>query len=213
MPRTCSANEVWNGNECVCVYGYRRVGAVCQFVDQVYYCPDNSVFNGVNCQCHDGYYPSSNQACLQCPFNQYWNGRQCGQESGQCSSGYRWDSSRRTCSYVHTCRQNERWDGARCVCSQGYFWIDNKCQECPAGTVFDGRQCSRGQSDPRCGGPYSYFNGYACVCIPGFWQLAEGCVTCPSGYEWSGTCCLPQPGLLRSVADAGWGNTVPPRLK
>ena len=169
-------------------------------MNQIYYCPDNTIFNGVNCQCRDGFYPISGQ-CQRCPNGQYWNGQHCSPSTGSCSNGFLWDRSRYSCIYITRCNANEYWDGVNCVCNQGYFWIDGSCQECPPGTVFDGKKCNRGQ-DQRCRGPYSYFNGYSCVCIPGYWALTDGCVTCPPTHEWSGICCQQKLGLTRAVVES-----------
>lgn len=165
-------------------------------MNQNYYCPPNSNFNGVNCQCNDGYYPFNNAECTSCPMNNYWDGQQCGTSIGNCQSGFQWDVRKKKCYYPgFNCQQNEFWDGANCRCNQGFFYLQGKCSTCPAGTVFDGIQCTKGQVDSRCYDPYSYWNGDSCVCMPGYWQLGRTCVTCPQYYEWNGICCSPKRGL------------------
>jgi hypothetical protein len=215
QPQTCPPYSQWTGQGCSCLYGYVQVNGVCQPVNQKPYCPPNSQFNGVNCQCNAGYFPiNGNGKCERCPANTYWTGQSC-ESVKSCQSGWAWDNSKNCCNYQnHGCKDNQDWDGASCRCKQGYFFINNSCVQCPAGTVFDGKQCSRGLPS-RCTDPYSYFNGNSCVCLPGYWQLAGGCVTCPPTYQWSGVCCSAQRGLTRAVADSDnkSSNSVPVLFK
>ena len=207
---TCSPNEYWTGISCQCKYGYIRIGSTCQDTNKHYYCPDNSFFNGISCQCLSGYYASGG-VCLQCPFGQYWSGQACAMPN-ICIFGYIWHNDIKMCIPIrYSCGENEYWDGCNCRCKPGYFWINSKCQSCPQGTFYDGRQCTQGQVSQGCDGPYQFWNGYACVCIPGFFQIDQYCVTCPNLTVWNGYYCAPQAGLTRAVSpseDNSDSNTV-----
>lgn len=195
----CPPNSVYNGVECVCNYGFRKQGNQCVSTGQNYHCPDNSFFNGVSCTCKDGFFPINNQ-CQRCPTGTYWTGSQC-TVAQTCQSGFTWNPTLQCCIYTgFQCAPSEQWNGVRCECRQGYFYINNQCQQCPSGTVFDGKQCTSGLPSNQCNGPYQYFNGHVCVCVPGYWQLGNGCVTCPTGYQWNGVCCEAKFGLTRAVA-------------
>ena len=163
-------------------------------------CPANSVTNGVNCQCLPGYYPITPGTCSQCPTGTHWNGQKCAIGDYECSGGYRWDITLRTCVLiVPLCNPNEYWDGITCRCQQGFFPINFECKPCLPGTFFDGNSCVTGNG-PQCSDPYSFFNGISCVCLPGFWPLVDGrCITCPAGTIWGGTCCVVQPGVTLPI--------------
>jgi hypothetical protein len=38
-PQTCPLNSLWIGSGCCCNYGYKQIGAVCQSVKLMPYCP------------------------------------------------------------------------------------------------------------------------------------------------------------------------------
>jgi hypothetical protein len=165
----------------------------CQSISQRPSCPLNSQFNGVNCECNQGYYPiSKNGQCSQCPSNTYWNGQSCG-ALNSCKSGFSWDNSHRTCNYQNTgCLSTQYWDGANCRCNTGYNLVNGACTQCPAGTTFDGQQCSQISYNTKCNDPYSFYNGKSCVCIQNYYMMNNGaCISCPLQYQWSGINCIP----------------------
>ena len=103
----CGNNEVWNGLDCVCNYGYERN----QYYQCVLACHQNKVNKNGVCVCKDGY-TISNGKCVQV----------------QCPPGYVWNINKKGC--VIACPTNSYHNGLACVCLNGYERdVHNQCVE------------------------------------------------------------------------------------
>lgn len=77
-----------------------------------------------------------------------------------------------------------------CVCVDGTHLINNKCQACPSGKVFDGTQCANEVivDAPKCGSNQVFVNN-ECVCADGFYLINGECLSCPANTKWNGVYC------------------------
>lgn len=155
-------------------------------------CPSNSYFNGVSCTCNSGYYQSAINACAPCAAGTTWDGTQCA-STPSCANGYVLNTVSGQCEpSAPSCGANAIWNGATCCCAANYSLINGQCQQCPAGTTFDGTQCSKNaivNVPVSCPSNQIYVGG-ACVCSAGFYNINGQCLACPANTQWNGKFCV-----------------------
>lgn len=154
-------------------------------------CPTNAYFNGVGCTCNIGVFQQSLNACVSCPIGTTWNGQSCGTLPVQtCLDGYVYNSNIGQCeASAPSCGDKAYFNGATCVCLTGYNFIGGVCQSCPAGTVFDGSQCTTTTVvTVTCGSNQVAVDG-VCVCNSGLYLIDGACLACPAYTTWNGKFC------------------------
>lgn len=189
----CPANAYYNGLQCVCNSGYILKDKQCVFASEIVIptCPTNAFFNGVSCTCSSGFYQVQVGACSTCPAGTNWDGAKCTNANG-CAPGYVFNSASNVCEPAGpSCGSYAIWNGATCCCVSGANQINGVCQVCPAGTTFDGSQCSSTSlvnPSANCGSNEIAVKG-ECVCSAGFNKVEGQCLACPANTEWNGVYC------------------------
>jgi hypothetical protein len=138
-----------------------------------------------------------------CPAYAQWNGVSC-----VCQTGYLLTQG--TCQPVNkpvpSCPPFSQFNGVSCTCQQGYHQLSpGTCSACPAGTNWNGQQCSQQQQcdsgfvispfNSECipvgqlCGPGAKWNGATCCCLTGYSLIGKTCVQCPSGTRFDGSAC------------------------
>ena len=117
----------------------------------------------------------------------------CGsQAASTCANGYIFNSNSNNCEpSAPSCGAFAYFNGASCICLSGYSLVNNICQQCPAGTAFDGSQCSSSvivQPTLTCGSNQVEING-VCVCNSGLYNVGGLCLPCPAYTKWNGQFC------------------------
>lgn len=192
---TCPTNAHYNSLNCVCNEGYILNNGACQVATQsVPTCPTNAIFNGVGCTCSIGFYQTSSNACTVCPGGTSWNGQTCATTpKTTCAAGYVYNSNIGQCeASAPSCGNYAFFNGATCECLTNYHLINGVCQQCPAGTSFDGVQCASRtvtQTTLTCGSNQVAVNG-ACVCNDGLYLINGVCLACPAYTTWNGKFCV-----------------------
>jgi len=153
-------------------------------------CPTNAFFNGVSCTCNTGFYQSSANACAPCPQGTSWDGNICGTQGAKnCALGYIFNQNSNQCEpSAPSCGNNAYFNGACCVCVTGFNLINGVCQSCPAGTGFDGTQCSAKVPTVSCSSNQIAVNG-SCVCNSGLYLINGQCLSCPPYTFYNGKYC------------------------
>lgn len=197
----CHSTAYWNGQACVCGYGYSMFGGICIAV-LANKCPNGQSWNGFQCVCDLGLTLVSG-ACVNttvsttCSAGAYWNGLQC-----VCLGGYQLSGS--SCVLAQSCPAPFVWTGSSCACPAGQIQIGSTCgvaQNCYANAYWNGVQCvcnsgfnflNGGCSavpQIQCGAN-AIFNGVSCVCLQGFFKGANNlCSGCPTQQYWNGMSC------------------------
>lgn len=188
---TCPANSYYNSITCVCNAGFQLVNGQCVAINAVIpSCPTNAFFNGVSCSCNVGFYQSDANLCAPCPQGTRWDGNSCGTQAPQvCAAGYIFNTNSNQCEpSAPSCGDYAYFNGACCVCVTDYNLINGVCQKCPAGTAFDGAQCSQTSSPITCPSNQILVNG-SCVCNSGLYLINGQCLSCPPYTLWNGRFC------------------------
>ena len=191
----CPDNAHYNSISCVCNSGFKDDHGTCvPIVTVIPDCPSNSYFNGVSCTCNIGFFQQDINACAACPPGTAWNGRICGTQPQQtCEDGYVFNQNINQCEpAAPSCGDNAFFNGATCVCLSDYHFISGVCQQCPAGTVYDGAHCKSTEvvaPEVKCGSNQIVIDG-KCVCNSGLYLIQNKCLACPPYTTWNGKYCV-----------------------
>lgn len=193
----------------MCIDGYNKNSAGVCVINVVPQCQKNQVWDPINqiCNCVSGYTLLNGccKAITKCSNNSYWNGDKC-----CCNTGYQLDQNSQKCipnTNTSVCPQNSAFNGVFCCCMDGFYPIQyGVCGTCPAGTAWNGfnctstiQNCSSGfywsSNDNCCKLTISQcpinqvWNGIQCQCAAGFNLINGICQLCPNNTFFDGTSC------------------------
>ena len=159
-PPNCGANEMADGQNCVCVSGYVRKNNICEPESPPLNCGANEMASGGSCECISGYVRKNNicepeSPPLNCGTNEEESNGIC-----KCISGYVQQNG--VCELPPpNCGANEMADGQNCVCISGYVRKNNICEP---------------ESPPLNCGANEVESGGSCKCISGYVRKEGVCV-------------------------------------